>query len=281
MLQLSDPSPLSRSYRDRNGHFPAQCTSILRLSVCLFIICFLCSSVAGASVQRRDNIGVSTEGNRQFLVWTNATSGKKVVMDYPWVAEHDSRMTRKNHMYWGYKMDHAYCVHFNPAFRPPGTHPRVYLGEHCTAGLHYNLEGKDVTHHFLMPCHKAGEDRAMPAEYLYTLVLEKWEDAEHCRAGCETCFDAMHEYGAASAFCNRYKFHAHCYMSVRHKSFKGLWDDKLRPGRFIYYGNNRGMQQKHLYWPADLEFSILPKVPWDSASEPKFNPNVSTDEFVD
>ena len=42
------------------------------------------------------------------------------------------------------------------------------------------------------------------------LLGHRWEDAEHCRAGCETCFDAMAEFGAEQAICRRHSGDAAC-----------------------------------------------------------------------
>ena len=37
----------------------------------------------------------------------------------------------------------------------------------------------------------------------YLAVNHIWQDSEHCRAGCETRFDAMAEFGAEQAICRR------------------------------------------------------------------------------
>ena len=37
----------------------------------------------------------------------------------------------------------------------------------------------------------------------YIVHSRAWDRTEHCRAGCETCFDAMAEFGAEQAVCRR------------------------------------------------------------------------------
>ena len=53
------------------------------------------------------------------------------------------------------------------------------------------------------------EGRTLGKAHAY-ILRHNWRDAEHCRAGCETCFDAMAEFGVEQAICRRHSGQAAC-----------------------------------------------------------------------
>ena len=170
---------------------------------------------------------------------------------YPWAIEHDKN--RPNHQDWGQDPGFAYCLHVKPGSHKPKSPvitgiegQTTYLAENCTRLLHVGLDDKNPSTGFnKLPCGELppaarvknvpGTEQAWkedgslqeqtengsvatftPAVQLTAyLALNLWDEPEHCRAGCETCFDAMAEYGAEQAVCRRArKTGAQCGMGV-------------------------------------------------------------------
>ena len=123
-----------------------------------------------------------------------------VTLEYPWRPSHDEQASREKHLSWQFQQDHAYCVHVDPAFREPGTSFAQFLGSECSDKLH-KWQPKDSE--YRQQCFNAGEtaDQEVDTGYAIYTRRELWANTEHCRAGCETCFDAMEEYGAREAYC--------------------------------------------------------------------------------
>ena len=48
-----------------------------------------------------------------------------------------------------------------------------------------------------------GNTTTLPDELAVYLGTHEWDDPEHCRAGCESCFDSMELFGAQGAVCRR------------------------------------------------------------------------------
>ena len=119
-----------------------------------------------------------------------------------------------------------------------GTYPSSYLPRNCTDLLHTSLG----THHTFalntVDCGTlSGGASPLEAQPMYAnefpgdgdgfyipqpvttrtfgkatayVLGENWKYLEHCRAGCETCFDAMAEFGAEQAVCRRKKGQSTC-----------------------------------------------------------------------
>lgn len=50
--------------------------------------------------------------------------------------------------------------------------------------------------------------------HAYIMFTPDWRNPDHCRAGCETCLDAMAEFGAEGAVCRRKKNEQYCGVGV-------------------------------------------------------------------
>ncbi|KAI4145109.1 MAG: hypothetical protein LQ340_006414 [Diploschistes diacapsis] len=161
-----------------------------------------------------------------FVTGPPVTSDDPIPQDswYPYMMWHDDR--RPNHQYWGLKVDKAICIHKYPGLRNPSTlYNNTYLGADCTRLVKQEIKtesaartcagAKDLSH-------KLADGTVLNMEEshgeLVGYFAEKdWHTHEHCRAGCETCFDAMAEFGAEQAICRRMKKWAHCGMGFQLK----------------------------------------------------------------
>ena len=142
-----------------------------------------------------------------------------------------------------------------------GTYPSSYLPRNCTDFLHTSLgthrspnilntvdcgvlSGGATTmeeqpmyanefpidgNQFIIP--GPAETRTFGRATAYVLG-EQWNNLEHCRAGCETCFDAMAEFGAEQAVCRRKKGRATCAAGLVFGPPPALWctTSPLLPG---------------------------------------------------
>ncbi|KAI4141936.1 MAG: hypothetical protein LQ340_007496, partial [Diploschistes diacapsis] len=164
-----------------------------------------------------------------------------IPLEYPWRSSHDSRPGRKNHQYWLTTAAHAYCVHLNPAHREPATPFPSFIGSRCTRSLRSDFGLSALVH---TDCHvneiDSGVDPSDATEgYRLHMMLYRWDKPEHCRAGCETCFDAMEEYGAEGAWCARSWNLATCQMALlKRDEYRAWWTPYDVKGRFIYYGDD-------------------------------------------
>ena len=173
-------------------------------------------------------------------------------LEYPWNRAHDKRVNRIDHLHWRWDDTISLCVHIKPGFYPPRTDPNLIRGEECTTALHgdpgfgkwwrFSHGSGHQEYHCLDARIDITELTTHPGYEVY-MATEGWANPEHCRAGCETCFDAMHEYGAEEAFCSRMMPRSvHCALGYRRRNNSRAltWWSKTYPERYIYYGMERG-----------------------------------------
>ena len=192
--------------------------------------------------------------------WNNTATGESIVFDYPWTREHDSRPNRENHLDWrfwaGEWSHYAGCWHWLPGAYAPMTKQKEYLGEWCDSLLHNDLTKEpwakmNWKEPIECPAYPNGSTiEGRRPEYTFRLhTWRGWKSYEHCRAGCETCFDAMYEYGVESALCIRRISPAQfewsmptCHLEVmkvdsdmnRHGKIKSKAESG-QPGAYMYY----------------------------------------------
>ena len=179
----------------------------------------------------------------------NASQVWAYPLQYPWRPLHETRPGRKNHQLWNKDMEHAYCVHVNPAYRQPTTPFVNFLGSNCSDILRAQLpfdpipEDLKLRQRLRYECRVDNPDAnsSRLTDYEYNLHMEnyRWDEGEHCRAGCETCFDAMEEYGAEGAWCARSVKRATCQMALIKKTETHRWNTQEPwADRFVYYGDD-------------------------------------------
>ena len=160
---------------------------------------------------------------------------------YPWRSWHDKG--RVDRLSWNsgirpfVGIQQAVCVHIRPGFRNPSSlkEENKFLGPKCgPLQKRGKAERNDVPEGRTAPanvmCGRIQDNyvgdmgngvignitHIIPDLMGYLAVHGEW-DPEECRAECETCFDAMAEFGAEQAFCRRKKTlidgeHAACGM---------------------------------------------------------------------
>lgn len=242
-----------------------------KLLFCLILACLLVLAVADdrpkenwtVPQNKGGDIHLDNNGLTRVIQYRDASTGKVFPLEYPWAKEHDARPGRRNHQYWGgYGIDHAYCTHINPGRFPPQADPETYFGKACVDKLHKPLHKHLSTfqedEYNDMGCwlHDANVTRAHGSEYKWYMWRNMWSDAEDCRAGCETCFDAMHEYGAEAARCGRQYRNSACWVGLIPHWENRSWNEDPFQGRYIYYGDNEAMVKHHWEYPDGKFFRI-------------------------
>ena len=197
------------------------------------------------------------------LTLPGSNTTKKVALEYPWQPAHENRRSRKNffnrahHADWK-QADRAYCFHVKPGYFELPYNPAKHIGMKCHLWMHNLTPYNDQDEHILqnlekMNAHSLAIDQSMgcvpdepipglwsedEAPYWFRLWTSVgWDKVDHCRAGCESCFDAMQEYGAEEAHCVRWKGPQRCEMSVTRRDNGRHWNQKDYPNRIVYYGD--------------------------------------------
>ena len=208
------------------------------LPVCLLIVFFLYLPILSYGW---NNSSTSTEGfqDKPCRAREDGCANKVELLEYPWNEFHDKRPNRNNHLNHEHEFTVTNCVHYRPGFHQPRSDPNDIIGADCTEALHAGpghnkwLDRKDHDDYVVFQC-GPGIDNSNnsrdKAEYELRLKRHNWWSAEHCRAGCETCFDAMHEYGAEQAICLRDMWTANCEIEYRRKDGAFIGDP------WKYYG---------------------------------------------
>ena len=121
--------------------------------------------------------------------------------------------------------DLDFCIHVRPGFRLPSSlNSTDFLGEKCTHLVKkgpsegfkstYYISCGDITENGadIDPMTGRGFEKTTISNLVGYYSDHYWNNAEHCRAGCETCFDSMAEFGAEMAICQRNEAQSMCGM---------------------------------------------------------------------
>ena len=209
---------------------------------------------------------------------------------YPWRKWHDRfRPLRQK---WDHdNADIAICLHVRPGSRKPGLLTNdESLGQSCTSLIR---DGPDP-HNWALYCDASFYNGTRVEPDLrdpdvqrdigrrpysdkdlvgYMATNDRWKEAEHCRAGCETCFDAMIEFGAEQAVCRRRVSDADCLMGIVRSPFVPVSCDvgKDRPK----LDPNLMAAQCTRFFPADVPiWRELGYQTWPSAHEGRIKEDV-------
>ena len=176
-------------------------------------------------------------------------SGKRVLLEYPFNEDHDRRPGRADHSDWRGKerlgdFGQKFCVHWSPGHFPPATDQSTVFGSYCAGFMHESeYKNIDSKKNFPVNCTTKGGEGEEPVltDYVFSVdTSANWyRGIDECRSHCETCFDAMYEYGAEGAMCgredNRHWARPTCVIRLHKRNFD-VWDWDY-PTLWVYYNS--------------------------------------------